>query len=254
MRFTSKCRFIVAGVLLVSSNANADLIDMPAPRLSPIYIFDPMSIVWNKGTGTTSNDLTDKIKDFCQGKCAATVFIGRELATGLSYVDGMKPPFVPPWRYQYGDSGIVGGALSRSIFEIGNLYATEIEGGLAQRFGSLHETETWIALYARWKYFPWNNYLLTSIAVSTGLSYASAVTPYEASEAPDKKGQRLLHYFSPEITFARPSQPDTELVIRFHHRSGGGSVYGNNLPLYGSIFHGADGGMHYLTFGLRQHF
>ena len=254
MRLASKCILAIVGVWFIVTQAKAGSLDVPAPRLSPIYIFDPTSIAWNKDTGVSSVSLADRIKNSCQGKCAATIFLGKELDTGLSYVDGMKPPFVPPWHYQYGDSGIVGGALSRTIFEIGNLYATEIEGGLAQRFGSLHETETWIALYARWKYFPWNSYLITTIAISTGLSYASAVTPYEASEASDGKGQRLLHYFSPEITFAMPSRPNLEFMIRFHHRSGGGSVYGNNLPLYGSIFHGADGGMQYLTVGRREHF
>jgi hypothetical protein len=48
--------------------------------------------------------------------------------------------------------------------------------------------------------------------------------------------------------------PDTDFVIRSHHRSGGGKYFGNNFPAYGSLFHGVEGGVQYLTFGIRQHF
>lgn len=189
----------------------------------------------------------------CQGKCAATILIGRQLNTGLAAVFG-KSTFVSSENYQYGNSYFVGGAISRSFLEFGRLFALEIEVGVGQRLGSLHESEAWIALYGRWKYFPWNDYLRTTIAVSTGLNYASGVTPYEAGESVDGKGTRLLHYFSPEFTFALPKNPDRELVIRFHHRSGGGADFGNNFLAYGSLFRGAQGGMQYLTIGLRQHF
>jgi hypothetical protein len=146
------------------------------------------------------------------------------------------------------------GAISRSVIEFDRFAKIEIEAGVGQRFGSLHQSEAWTALYVRWTYFPWNSFLRTSIAVSTGLSYASAVTPYELSEAVDGKGTRLLHYFSPEITFALPSWGETELVFRVHHRSGGGEYFGSNFPVYGSLFRGAQGGMQYLTVGVRQHF
>jgi hypothetical protein len=100
-------------------------------------------------------------ESLCQGKCAATILFGPQLITGLGNVDGTSS-FKPPWNYQYGSSYFVGGALSRSFLELGKLAAFEIEGGAGQRFGSLHETEGWIALYARWKYFPWNDYIVTS--------------------------------------------------------------------------------------------
>ncbi len=190
---------------------------------------------------------------FCQGKCAATIFFGPEFDTGLANADGSRR-FVPPWQYKYGKSYFIGGALSRTFLEFGRFAALEIEGGTGQRFSSLHESEVWSAIYARWRYFPWNDYLVTTFALSTGISYASGVTPYEIRESPDGKGSRVMHYFSPEFTFALPKSPDRELVVRYHHRSGGGAYFGNKFPVYGSLFRGTDGGMEYLTIGFRNRF
>ena len=138
--------------------------------------------------------------------------------------------FVPPYDYKFGDSYFISGSFSRTFAEIGPYISYELETGAGQRFGSLHEEEIWLALYGRWRYFPWNDYLRTTVAFSTGLNYASAVPQYEDIHSGRNQGQRLLHYLSPELTFGLPSMPDTDLVIRSHHRSGGGQFFGNNVP------------------------
>lgn len=211
------------------------------------------ALVYAQEPRGSSTDTPKWYETLCRGKCAATILVGKQLDTGLAHVDGTSS-FVPPWDYQYGDSYFVGVALSYSLVELFQAVAIEIEGGTGQRFGMLHETEGWVAFYARWKLFPWNDYLRTSFAVSTGLNYASGVTAYETSQSASGLASRLLHYFSPEITFALPSRTDMEFVIRIHHRSGGGDYFGNDFPVYGSLFHGMQGGMQYLTFGLRRHF
>jgi hypothetical protein len=254
---SSKCLHITISLLLIVSSAKAS--EGVFGNLTPtFYFFNPASITQNTDAGKPSSDAANAINAFCQGKCAATIFLGRENETGQEKVLGIKG-FVPPYQYHFGDSYFVGGALSRVIAEIanngmGSLAALEIEIGAGQRFGDLHETEGWVALYARWKYFPWNNYLRTTIAVSTGLNYASGISTEEMLESGNGKGSRLLHYLSPEITFALPSDPDRELVIRNHHRSGGGGIYGYSVPVYGSIFHGTEGGTQYILVGIRQHF
>lgn len=187
-------------------------------------------------------------------KCAATIYLGIQNNTTQPNMFGIGASFVPPYEYTFGNSYYIAGSLSRVLGEIGDLADVEIETGVGQRFGSLDQEEVWIALYGRWKYFPWNNYLLTTVAVSTGLSYASAVPEYEVMSSGINMGQRLLHFLSPEITFALPSHPDTEFVIRNFHRSGGGEIWGTDVPVYGSIFHGVAGGVQYLSAGLRQHF
>jgi hypothetical protein len=186
-------------------------------------------------------------------KCAATIYLGIENDTSQSNMFGLKS-FVPPYAYRFGDSYFVGGSLSRVLAELGPFVSYEVETGVGQRFGSLREEEVWVALYARWKYFPWNDYVRTSVAASTGLNYASAIPNYEVFWSGNNQGSRLLHYFSPELTFGLPSMPDTDLVIRSHHRSGGGQFFGDNFPVYGPLFHGIDGGVQYLTGGIRQHF
>jgi hypothetical protein len=253
--FASRLLVIAVALLLGvgSAKAGAEQTGIAIPRFSPSYLFDPTRIAWRKETGDPWTDAANKVNAFCQGKCAATFFVGREVTTAMTDMFGIHN-FVSPTDYSYGNSYLVGGALSRVIGEVGNVAALEVEIGVGQRFGTLHETEGWIALYGRWKYFPWNNYLLTTVAVSTGLNYATGIPLQEYIDSGNGQGSNVLHYFSPEITFALPSKPDTELVIRAHHRSGGGQFFGSHFPIYGSMFHGIEGGMQYIVVGLRKHF
>jgi len=85
--------------------------------------------------------------------------------------------------------------------------------------------------------------VLTTFALSTGLNWASEVTDIEAERAHDGQGSQLMHYFAPELTFAAPSNPNLELVLRMHHRSG---VFG--------LVSDAWGGAQYATVGLRVRF
>jgi hypothetical protein len=202
----------------------------------------PQDRIWGPSPATSPADAK---------KCAGTLYLGILNNTNQSSMFGLSR-FVPPYAYHFGDSYFVGGSLSRTIAEIGPYISYELEAGAGQRLGSLHEEEVWLALYGRWRYFPWNDYVRTTVAASTGINYASAIPQYEVFYSSNNQGNRLLHYFSPEVTFGLPSMPDTDFVIRNHHRSGGGKYFGNNFPLYGSLFHGVEGGAQYLTFGVRQ--
>jgi hypothetical protein len=49
----------------------------------------------------------------------------------------------------------------------------------------------------------------------------------------------LLHYFSPELTFADPDNKDFEIVTRLHHRSGIFGLFGGvagGRPFFRSDF------------------
>ncbi len=81
------------------------------------------------------------------------------------------------------------------------------------------------------------------MAVSTGMNWASEITDVEQDRANDGEGSQWMHFFAPEVTFALPSHPDTELLIRIHHRSG---VFG--------LVSDAFGGAQYATVGLRFRF
>lgn len=177
----------------------------------------------------------------CAGDCSVMVFGGRFVETGMSDILLLQRP----GEWEFGDGGIVGIAASRTAASLFNGKATiEAEAGLAKRFGNMDELEAWGAFYLRYRDFPWNHRLYTTAAVSTGLSYASGISDRErASRGERSDDSRLMHYFSPEITFAHPERRDTELVLRFHHRSG---VFG--------LVNDDGGGAQYATVGLRFRF
>lgn len=199
----------------------------------------------------------------CNGDCSVTVLAGRQVVTTMAALFGVADftqgeygfvPMTPIWDWEWGDSGFVGGAYSRRLLSfghsnVGEVISLEGEVGLGQRFGIQTETELWSAIYLRWHLFPWNDYVKTSVGVSTGLSYTTGISDWEIDRSGNDEGSRLLHYLSPEATFALPDNPNKELVLRLTHRSGGSNMFGSN-----SIFNNTDGGAQYFTIGLRSRF
>lgn len=170
--------------------------------------------------------------------CAITGFTGALVKSSMTSIYVTRG--LPPTSWHYGKSGIVGASFSREVVTYGPLWAIETEVGVAKRFGALDEFEAWTALYFRWKSFPWSDILRTSVALSTGLNWASDVPRYEVERSPSGQA-KLLHYLSPEVTFGSVKHPDVDLVFRFHHRSGGELA----------VFDHASGGAQYGTVGLR---
>jgi len=173
---------------------------------------------------------TDHVFDECDDNCGVAVYGGPQITTHMATVFDSRPL---PWTWKSGSSGIVGGTFSRRLATLWGVIDVEPEIGVAKRFGDLHQDEVWGALYFRWTKFPWNDYLRTTLAVSTGLNYATVTGNHSTP---------LLHYFSPEVTFALPSYPHEELLVRFHHRS---SIW---------IFKQRDPGWQYMTVGIRHRF
>lgn len=177
----------------------------------------------------------------CGGDCSVMVFGGRQVDTGMArifYKEGILPH-----DWEYGDSYFAGVNLSRRIASVFDLIDFEAEAGIGQRFGDLDETEVWGAIYARYSRFPWNSIVRTTVGISTGLNFSSGVPEAENKRTPDGSGDRLLHYLAPEITFALPKHPETELVFRFHHRSGAMGWVSETK-----------GGIQFMTAGLRYRF
>ena len=178
----------------------------------------------------------------CRGDCAFTFYGGTFVQTPMYQIFVSKGQL--PWQWRYKDSYLVAGTLSREVVAYRDWAAIELEAGVGQRFGFLQEGEAWGAMYFRWKWFPWNEYLRTTVAISTGLNYATDVPPYERFRTDSPKSPRTLHFLSPEITFGLPSAPNVDLVLRLHHRSGGRA----------NIFNSASGGAQYGTAGIRYRF
>jgi len=174
----------------------------------------------------------------CRGDCGVAIYAGNyvEDSMGEVLVTSPSPPLT--WTYVT-DDHLVATAISRRAGRWSRL-TFEPEIGIGQRFGRQSATEVWGALFLRYHGFPWDGTILTTAAISTGINWADSVTEVEGERARDGEGSQWMHFFAPEITFALPSRPNTELLLRFHHRSG---VFG--------LVSDAWGGAQYATVGLR---
>ena len=177
----------------------------------------------------------------CNGDCGVAGYFGWYVEEGMSDVFISNPETPLTWTYA-GDH-LLAGAVTRRIATLWRHVEVEPEFGVGQRMGKQHETEIWGAVFFRWRGFPWDDRLITTVAISTGMNYATDISNEEQDRARDGKGDRWLHFFSPEITFALPSRPDVELLFRMHHRSG---VFG--------LVSDAWGGAQYASVGLRFRF
>jgi hypothetical protein len=173
----------------------------------------------------------------CQMNCMVTGYVGRYVDTPMS--DIFASFSAAPWDWKFKNSTFVGGTFSREVVRYGDWWAFETEIGAGKRFGKLDAFESWAALYWRWKAFPWNDYVRTTIGVSTGLNWASEVDRVEREKS--SHTSQVLHFLSPEITFGLPSNENLDLVFRFHHRSGGKL----------SVFKNTSGAAQYQSIGLR---
>ena len=174
----------------------------------------------------------------CSGDCLLTGAAGRYVETSMS--DIFFDPQPDPWNWEYGDITFASMTFGRKFADYGRYLSFEPEVGVGRRFEDADEYELWGALYMRWNPFIWDHIVDTSIAVSTGVSYATDNNELEEDRA--RSNATWLHYFSPEITFAPPGDSSLSFVIRLHHRSGAGGLFGES------------GGFQYLMFGLRAHF
>lgn len=179
----------------------------------------------------------------CREDCAVAVYSGFYVEDSMGDVFVTSPSLPTSWDMTR-DDRLVAVALSRRAgWFWKDRFSLEPEVGLGERRGRQDATEVWGALFLRYHGFPWDRWLVTTVAASTGLNWASGVTEVEQERAHDSEGSQLMHFLAPEITFALPSRPDTELLFRFHHRSG---VFG--------LVSDAWGGAQYATIGLRFRF
>lgn len=122
----------------------------------------------------------------------------------------------------FGDSGIVALAISK---ELGTFMEKrlgfELESQGVQHFGDQKHFElNPIILVARWKSFPWNKTLPTTMAIGDGLSIAMRKPKLEVKRRGHHESARTLNFVMAEATFSSPCHPQWAFVLRYHHRSG----------------------------------
>src|SRR5262249_12839494 len=138
--------------------------------------------------------------------------------------------------------GTVNELTSSDLGAIGDDFSIDLEAGTSYHIDE-DLGEFWGAMYLRYDGFPWNDTIYTTLAASTGLDYITETSEFERSQTNSRQTAQLLHYFSPEITFADPDNKNLELVLRLHHRSG---IFG--------LMDGVTGGSTFVSTGIRMHF
>jgi len=116
-------------------------------------------------------------------------------------------------------------AVSREIHRFGKYASLEIEGEIGKytthRTGYIWHPEPVEfdgALDFRWRYFPWSEYVRTSLAIGDGISYVTERLLFE--EYTPEGSRRTLDYVLCELSLGVPQLPHWDVVLRLHHRSG----------------------------------
>lgn len=127
----------------------------------------------------------------------------------------------------YRDSYLAVVGVSRRVVSFGKYADLEIEVQVAKHFGDQDHWEFNALPVIRWRYFPWNSVLPTSIAAGAGVSYALDTPKLEAEGNPNSS--KLLGYLMFELAFSLPKARNWSIFGRIHHRSGAGGTISDTL-------------------------
>jgi hypothetical protein len=147
-------------------------------------------------------------------------------------------------RFRFGGFepySIFGINYARAFYSPSQYFHLEWAGQIVKHFEkfSLFEVDAMAAF--RWKWFPWNEWITTSLALGEGLSLASG---YPSSESISQNiHSNYLNYLWVDIRLGVPSIPKWKLDFIIHHRSG---IYG--------LINGVSGGSNYLCIGITREF
>lgn len=158
--------------------------------------------------------------------------------------------------YRFANQQLIAFSLTRELFSVGELTKVgwldplklEVEGVVDYHWGNWplgkHHQE-FVELIGsfnlRWHRFPWNNTVLTTMAIGDGVSYTPVIPTYEIHL--NNSSTYALNYLMFDVTFAHPKYPQLALLLRWHHRSG---IFG--------LIDGVTGGSDFFTVGLKYTF
>jgi hypothetical protein len=161
----------------------------------------------------------------CSGDCGVAMLFGKSVSQ--TPMTSIFIHFQSPAYWQWDDTYIATVSVQRTWIRFGKYFSIDPEIGFGQRFGDAPGPQGWLALYVRWRYFPWSDYVRTSIGVSIGPSISGNVSigPWGVANT---GGVSIGNYFSPELELGLASQPGFNLVVRYHHTSDLWGVIPNN--------------------------
>ncbi len=73
----------------------------------------------------------------------------------------------------------------------------------------------------RWRDFPWNHVVRTSVAMGLGISYSEKVYLMDIQRHPDRDRSHLKFNWPIQATLAHPAHPRHQLMLFVAHQSGG---------------------------------
>ena len=169
----------------------------------------------------------------CQAReYALTVYGGR--TTGQTWMESLS------LDADFTDAYIFVGALAWTVSRYHEEALTlELEGQVGKYFGDQDLLEFNFPAVLRWRDFPWNSRVDTSLAIGLGPSWATRDPPVEKSDGGTTR--QLLVYWFIEIATG-PPEVNWSGVFRLHHRSTGFGLLAR------------DGGSNTLCAGLKVRF
>ncbi len=143
--------------------------------------------------------------------------------------------FTRSWKFATTDTQLAAIGATARLFTFDFGLEIEAEIGMGRRFGQDKLWEGWVGAGLRWRDFPWNDTVITTFGVGlVGLDYTTKVPPHEV-EHHGNRNERLLNYFSPEITLALPEHPDLAMLLRLHHRSPAFGLFDDGAATFYSV-------------------
>jgi len=148
--------------------------------------------------------------------------------------DSLSPPLY--------DNYIVGAAYQYKLWDAGWGLVFGAEIGVADRFGEykvccdnlivksssmVHSGELWGGPVLRVELPVLFGHVRIIPAIAVGFSYTTnSIGAERGREIAGPASGRFLGYLGPELNFSSPDLPNWELVVRLHHRSGAGGLFG----------------------------
>lgn len=223
------CLFLLGSLLpLHAKSQEGQVKNQTAVTASSMSIVQPASSVYSSHSSETSQEILQDILGeelYNHHPWSILYYYGITYDDPLSHTLTLNIHHVPEHiqslelAYTLDEENL----LRRLFHPIVNV--TQLAGNLTFRDGTnqsqIKEFDPYIIF--RWTRFPWNRYLITSLALAEGVSYVSSVPVTEKKFNSNTK--RLLNYLMFEVTFSLPNQPRLQGVIRIHHRSGAFGLY-----------------------------
>ena len=152
----------------------------------------------------------------CSGDCGVALLFGQSVSQ--TPMTSVFIHFQSPAYWQWDNTYIATLSAQRTWIRYGKYFTIDPEIGFGQRFGDAPGPQGWLALYVRWRYFPWSDYVRTSIGVGIGPSIAGNVA-IGTWGIRNTSGVSVGNYFSPELELGLAQYPSVNLVVRYHHSS-----------------------------------